>query len=62
VDNEGQASEQVGAQINVTDPSEVQASFQLPVESIAAGMGVLAVLLIGSAIVLIVRRKRRESW
>lgn len=62
LDSEGQPSEQVGAHINVTDPENVQAPSQLPVESIAAGMGVLAVLLIGSAIVLIVRRRRRESW
>jgi len=32
------------------------------VGAVAAGLGVISALFIGTAILLIVRRKRRESW
>lgn len=62
LDSEGQSSDLVGSQIKVSEREQVQASTRLPVESIAAGMGALAVLFIGTAILLMIRRKRRESW
>jgi ligand-binding sensor domain-containing protein len=62
LDGEGQSSELVGSQIEVSGQAQVRASNRLPVELIAAGLGVLAVLFIGSAVVLTVSRKRRESW
>jgi hypothetical protein len=62
LDSEGQSSELVGSQIRVNERQQAETSTELPVESIAVGLGILAILFIGSAIVLIVRRKRRESW
>lgn len=62
VDSEEQASLPVSAQIVVRARGQVQRSDRLPVGTIAAGMGVLSALLIGAAIFLIFKRKRRESW
>jgi hypothetical protein len=61
-DSEEQESLPVSAQIVVHARGQVQRSDRLPVGTIAAGMGVLSALLIGAAIVLIFKRKRRESW
>jgi ligand-binding sensor domain-containing protein len=62
LDDEGQSSPLVAAQIVVTEGEQGEGSSGLPVEAIAAGMGVLAVFFIGSAILLMLRRRRRESW
>jgi hypothetical protein len=62
LDGEGQSSNLVGSQIVITEPETPQESDQLPLATIAAGMGVLAALFIGSAVYLILKRRRRESW
>jgi hypothetical protein len=62
LDDEGQSSLPVGAQILVSERETEQGPRRLPVETIAAVMGVLAVAFIGSAVVLMVRRQRRERW
>ncbi len=62
VDDEGQSSAPVGAQIVVSEWPAARQSRQLPVGTIAAGMGVASAVFIGMAVLLIVRRKRRESW
>ncbi len=62
LDGEGQASALVGSQIIVSEGGKADDSMQLPVETVAAGMGALAVLFIGTAVILILRRRRRESW
>jgi ligand-binding sensor domain-containing protein len=62
LDVEGQSSPLVASQIVVSERAQDRGSTGLPVETIAAGMGLLAVLFIGSAILLVIRRRRRESW
>jgi hypothetical protein len=62
LDSEGQLSEPVGSQITVSEAAQAQTSEELPVEMIAAVLGALAVLSVGSAVFLFIRRKRRESW
>ena len=62
LDGEGQSSTLVGSQIVVSAKEQAGRSSSLPVESIAVGLGLLAVLLIAMAFLLIARRKRRESW
>ena len=62
LDSDGQSSAVVGSQIVVSEREQAQDSTQLPVELIAAALGALALLFLGSAIVLIIRRRRRESW
>jgi len=62
VDGEGQSSTWVGSQIVVNAKEQAGRSSSLPVESIAVGLGLLSVLLIAMALLLIARRKRRESW
>jgi hypothetical protein len=62
LDGDEQSSYPVASQIVVSDRELAQDSTQLPIGAIAAGLAVLAVLFIGSAIVLIIRRRQRESW
>lgn len=62
LDGEGQSSYPVASQIVASAREPVQDSTQLPIGAIAAGLAALAVLFIGSAIVLIIRRRQRESW
>jgi ligand-binding sensor domain-containing protein len=62
LDGDEQSSYPVASQIVVSDREPIQDSTQLPIGTIAAGLAVLAVLFIGSAIVLIIRRRQRESW
>lgn len=62
VDDEGQSSPPIGSQIVVSERKKAEDSTGLSVETIAAGMGVLAALFICTAVVLIIRRRRRESW
>jgi hypothetical protein len=62
LDSEGQSSELVGSQIRVNERQQAETTTELPVETIAAGLGILAVLFFGGAVVLIVRRRQRESW
>jgi hypothetical protein len=61
LDEQGQASEPVGSQIDVKARGNVQDSSRLPPEVLAAGLSLLAVFFIGSAILLRARRRRRES-
>jgi hypothetical protein len=61
LDEQGQASEPIGSQISVSARGNVQTSPRLPPEVLAAGLSLLAVFFIGSAILLRVRRRRRES-
>jgi hypothetical protein len=62
VDDEGQSSTLVGSHIVVSEREEIADSTSLPLEAIAAGLGVLAVIFIGSAVALTIRRRRRERW
>jgi hypothetical protein len=62
VDGEDQASSLVGSQITVAEREADSDSSQFPVEIVAAALGLLAVLFIGAAIQMIIRRQRRESW
>jgi hypothetical protein len=62
VDDEGQSSPLVSSRIVVSERPQDQGSTGLPVQTIAAAMGVVAVIFIVSAIVLVIRRRRRESW
>jgi hypothetical protein len=62
VDGEGQSSPVVGSQIIVRDRDQPASSTGLPIGAIAGGMGVLAIILIGSAVLLMIRRRQRESW
>jgi hypothetical protein len=62
LDDEGQSSPLVASQIVVSESAQDGGSTGLPVETVATGLGLLAVLFIGSAILLFLRRRRRESW
>jgi ligand-binding sensor domain-containing protein len=62
LDSEGQSSPLVGSQITVSEREEAERSSPLPVGSLAAGLGVTSALLIGMAIWLLIKRRRRESW
>jgi hypothetical protein len=46
----------------VSEREQIADASPLPLGTLAVGMGVLAVIFIGSAIVLTVRRRRRERW
>ncbi len=62
VDSEGQSSPLVGAEIVVSEREAVGGRGLLSSGSIAAGLGLISALFIGTAILLIIRRKRRENW
>jgi len=62
LDDEGQSSPMVASQILVSESAQDRGATGLPVETTAIGLGLLAVLFIGSAILLSMRRRRRESW
>jgi hypothetical protein len=62
LDDEGQASLPVGAQITVSTRETVERTGALPVQALAGGLLLLALLFIGAAIRLIVKRRQRESW
>jgi ligand-binding sensor domain-containing protein len=62
LDAEGQSSPPVGAQIVVNERPTQEPSGGLPLQTFAVLLAGLAVLFIGAAIVLIIRRRRRESW
>jgi hypothetical protein len=62
VDGEGQVSEVAGAPIIVREREVASSARRLPMQAIAIGMGLIGVLFIGSAVVLMVRRRQRESW
>jgi hypothetical protein len=62
LDDIGQSSPIVGSQIIVSEREEVKSPSRFPVGTIVTGLGVLSALLIGIAVVLIARRRRRESW
>ncbi len=62
LDSEGQASSPVGAQIIVRESVPAKPASSLPAGAIAGGLGALSLVFITIAIMLIVKRKRRESW
>jgi ligand-binding sensor domain-containing protein len=62
LDGEGQSSPAVGSQIVVQEIPVAQEPGGFPMQTIAIGLGILAVLFIGAAGLITVRRRRRVSW
>jgi hypothetical protein len=61
LDDQGQASEPVGSRISVRARENVQDSAPVPPDLLAVGLGLLAAFFIGSALLLRLRRRRRDS-